>query len=155
MVVGGGRFGRAADQREAIAYQVRPDPTPWRPCLFEAAMKLARWTGCSNGPRARAGSSNGRTRQAMREGGFAMNDLCRLLSLAVLASLAGCGGGGGGSTAPAPPPPPPPVVVADWQTFQGDAAHTGHVDATYKASAFTSAWTWSMPSRTRNWMNLV
>ena len=65
-------------------------------------------------------------------------------------------GGGGGSPSPVPPPsPPPPVVVADWQTFQGDAAHTAHVDASYKVSAFSQAWTWTMPSGTRNWMNLV
>jgi outer membrane protein assembly factor BamB len=85
---------------------------------------------------------------------FTMNDICRLLSLTVLSALAGCGGGGG-STPPVTPTPPPVAVVADWQTFQGDAAHTGHVDASYTASAIVPAWTWNMPSGTRNWMNLV
>ena len=85
-----------------------------------------------------------------------MEGLSKLLSLRPLFALAACGGGGGSSSpVPPPPPPPPPVVVADWQTFQGDAAHTGHVDASFKVSAFSESWTWTMPSGTRNWMNLV
>lgn len=84
-----------------------------------------------------------------------MNGLSKFLSLNVLSALAACGGGGGSPSPVPPPPPPPPVVIADWQTFQGDAAHTAHVDAKYKVSDFSQAWTWTMPPGTRNWMNLV
>jgi len=72
---------------------------------------------------------------------------------AILGTLTGCGGG----SAPASPPPlvPPPIAASDWQTFQGDAAHTGHVDASYQPSTFSTAWTWQMPTGTRNWMNQV
>lgn len=77
------------------------------------------------------------------------------VAIALLA-MAGCGGGGDGdSDGDAGTPPAPSGSTTDWQTFQGNAGHTGYVNESYVASSFQLAWTWPMPVGTRNWMNMV
>ena len=43
---------------------------------------------------------------------------------------------------------PVPTVsgLPEWETFQGNAGHTGHVPVTLDASRFVPRWSWSLPS---------
>jgi len=40
----------------------------------------------------------------------------------------------------------PSTPAPDWVTFQGDAGHTGFVNATFNPAVFTQIWTWSRPA---------
>lgn len=42
----------------------------------------------------------------------------------------------------------PSAPSADWKTFQGDAGHTGYVNANFDPAVFTPLWTWSAPPNT-------
>jgi len=86
--------------------------------------------------------------------------ITKLAALGLCLCLVACGGGSGGgsggssyssgasssstsssaasSSASVSSPP-------DWTMFQGDASHTGYVDATFDAANFTKAWDWTMP----------
>lgn len=67
-----------------------------------------------------------------------MNRLVAVSALCV--ALAGCGGGGSDTS------PPPTAQPADWATFQGNAGHTGFVDATFDPARFALRWAWSRPA---------
>ncbi|HEX7798937.1 MAG TPA: hypothetical protein VF402_01220, partial [Asticcacaulis sp.] len=84
--------------------------------------------------------------------------ITQLAALGFCLCLVACGGGSGGgsgsssyssgasssstsssaasSSASVSSPP-------DWTMFQGDASHTGYVDATFDAANFTKAWDWT------------
>lgn len=78
----------------------------------------------------------------------------RMFVTIALLAMAGCSGGSGDGGS-AGTIPTAPVSTTDWQTFQGDAGHTGYVDESYVAGSFQLAWIWPMPEGTRNWMNMV
>jgi outer membrane protein assembly factor BamB len=42
----------------------------------------------------------------------------------------------------------PSAPSADWATFQGDAGHTGFVNAQFDPAVFTPIWTWTAPPNT-------
>ena len=48
---------------------------------------------------------------------------------------------------PAPALDPIPTITGlpEWETFQGNPEHTGHVPVTLNAASFTSGWSWTSP----------